>query len=176
MTKKKPPNLLVPPTGFYSTARCNLGGAKRIASTFSAESERNRNSCIQFLLGWAAEGYLKTYLANAGMSEHDLRVCIGHDLDEALRIGRGMGLVVTGAEQLDFVVSHLAPAHLSMFWRYLPTNVDGTERKFDLVMPSVAFPALDMLDAAVWPGVQDEMNRLLAAQGRQPVPCWSATF
>lgn len=173
--KKKALRLPVPATGHYSTARHNLEGAKRIAHTIESVEELDTNLCVQFLLGWVAEGFLKTFLAGT-MDDRQLANCIGHDLNEAWRSAKEAGLQVGGTGSLEFVISTLADAHLNMFWRYLPTNQDGTERVFDMVMPSLAFPALDALDAAVWPCVEADMNRLLKKQGRPFVVRWSAVL
>lgn len=170
VTKRKPSKLPVPPSGFYTMGRRNLEGAKRIVSTLETESDRNSDPCVQFLLGWSAEGLLKTFLAANNTNEHALRNEIGHDLNEALDQAKLKGFQYADIGRLQIVVGHLALGHLNMHWRYMPTDVDGTELNFTMVWPSLALPALDKLDQAVWPYVQAGFDQTLAAQGRPPHP------
>ena len=148
-------------------ARSNLKGAKHIAATLPGVAGRNADPCIQFLLGWAAEGLLKTFLSAKGAQTGEL-LGIGHDLRVALTRAEEEGLERPTAS-LGFVVDTLAPSHLDMHWRYLPTWPDGSHPTFNLVMPAVAFPALDALDRAVWPLVTNEMNLELRALELPPV-------
>lgn len=157
-------------------ARSNLDGAKRIVSTVVSESQRNSDPSMQFLMGWSAEGFLKTFLRSKEASEQELRFEIGHDLIEALDRAVARGLDCNGVGALRFVVEHLAPGHLNMHFRYLPTNEDGTDRGLTFVMSAVAIPALDALDAAVWPSVRGEFEELLAAMGRPPHGAWRAVL
>ncbi len=153
-------------------ARRNLGGVKRILATMPDERERNCDPCIQFLLGWSCEGYLKTFLAANKMSDKELRLEIGHDLIEAFEVATAKGLDYPEIGRLHIVIGHLAPGHLDMHWRYMPTNADGSERQFNLVWPSLAIPALDALDQAVWSWVQTDFGKTLAEQGLSPHPGW----
>jgi hypothetical protein len=172
MAKRMPKKLLVPPSGFYTMARENLRGAKRIASTLATEAEKNSDPCIQFLLGWTAEGFLKTFLAAREIPERVLRNKIGHDLLEAYEQAISNGLHYPDLGRLHVVVGHLADAHLEMHWRYMPINPDGSEMKFKFVWPSLAIPALDALDHAVWPFVEADFTRTLEAQGLLPHSGW----
>jgi hypothetical protein len=158
---------IVPASGYYSMARSHLTGAKRIFSTLPTQAEQRTNVCIQFLLGWAAEGYLKAFLCHKGYTVRQLRD-IGHNLEEGLTEAMRGGLSFPWIGRSQIVVRHLSKGHSSLYYRYLPSNPDGTEKDFVQVLPELAFDALDALDQAVYPSVQSEMESALAAQGRAP--------
>ena len=172
MTKRKPRKLPVPPSGFYAMARRNLEGVKRIVHTLASDTERNSDPCVQFLLGWSIEGFLKTFLAANNVSDDDLRNKVGHDLIEAYDWAAQRGLRYAGVGSLRGVVDDLAPSHLEMYWRYLPKGPSGAEMTFTFVWPSRAVPVLDALDEAVWPCVEAHFASLLVAQGKPLHPGW----
>lgn len=160
----------VPPFGFYSMARSNLQGALRIATTMNP-AQRDRDTCIQFLLGFVAEGYFKAFLAHGGMSEEGLRK-IGHNLIKARDEAMAHGLPIGELHQLRFVVETLQAGHKQFHYRYLPDNLDGSEKQFALVLPMLAFDALKLLDQAVFPFLRPEINRELTRQGREELQAW----
>ena len=161
---------IVPPFSLYAMARSNLQGSVRISISMTPE-QRDRDTCIQFLLGFAAEGYLKAYLAFDGVNEIQLKA-IGHDLVKAYERALARGLPIQDLYQLRFVIETLSLPHRRNFYRYLPNNPDGSEKQFELVRPLLAFESLKLLDRAVFPFLLPEINRELERQGRPLLAEW----
>ena len=157
--------------GYYNMARYNLLGAQRIAFSHSIVGERNSDPCIQFLLGWALEGFFKVYLAHKGYKGVQLRK-IGHDLVQAREATMKEGLLIEQYGTLKFVVETLHPAHLKFYYRYFPSNPDRSAKTFQFVMPDIAFPVVGHLDEMVFPFVQAELNADEIRLGRSPTMKW----
>lgn len=139
--------------GFYSMARGNLLGAGHIFRALPAQ-ERNKNPCIQFLLGFAVEGFLKAFLAKKNYTQKQLRG-IGHNLQAAMQEVEDNGFVLRERSQLLFVVDKLALGHLELQYRYLGASRTGG---MTMVYPRTAFDALIPLDKAVFEVVQSDIN------------------
>lgn len=142
--------------GLYSAARGYLLGAGHIFRALPV-AERNINPCIQFLLGFAVECFLKAYLAYTGYAEKQLRA-IGHDLVLAMQTAETEGLVLPDQSQVRFVVDCLAPGHLRQHYRYLLHNPDGSIRPLTMVYPRTAFEALCPLDETMFRLIQADIN------------------
>ncbi len=161
----------VPPFGYYAMARSNLESAKRIDSTHGGHPRRNTDTALQFLFGWSAEGYLKAYLRGRGVDDGALKG-IGHDLRQALDRATALGLALPWLDRVLVAVEILSPGHKVLFYRYLPNNPDGTDMTFGLILPDLAFDALDALDEAVLLSVRAEINADEQRQGRAPTLHW----
>ncbi|WP_043342463.1 hypothetical protein [Belnapia moabensis] len=161
----------VPPFGYYSMARRQLEGARRIDLTYGGDARRKTDTCMQFLFGWSLEGYLKAYLAGQGVEQPAL-IRIGHNLEEALREAVARGLAFPWIGRVRLAVHHLHPGHRGLYYRYLPQNPDGTDKTFSLILPDLAFDALDALDEAVFLSIQEEINVDERRLGQAPTLAW----
>lgn len=161
----------MPPFGYYAMARMNLEGARRIDSTHAGDARRNTDTCMQFLFGWSAEGYLKAYLAGQGVEQRAL-ARIGHDLLLAIQEATGRGLTLPWLGRVQGAVHLLGPGHQGLYYRYLPKNPDGSDKTFAMVLPDLAFDALDALDEAVFLSIQAEINADERQQGRAETLHW----
>lgn len=139
--------------GFYSMARGNLLGARHIFRALPTQ-EQNINPCIQFLLGFAIEGYLKAFLAQNKFTLKQL-LGIGHNLKAAMQAVEDHGIVLPERSKLCFVVDHMAVGHLKLQYRYLDGSPTGS---MTLVYPRTAFEALVPLDKAVFEVLQADIN------------------
>jgi hypothetical protein len=97
---------------------------------------------------------------------------IGHDLRQALDRATALGLALPWLGRVLVGVEILNPGHKGLFYRYLPNNPDGTDMAFGLILPDLAFDALDALDEAVFLSIQAEINADERRQGRPPTLHW----
>jgi hypothetical protein len=156
-------NEMLDPIVPYSTAKGYVQSAFALMSSPGRLQANDTPFYASFhlLCGFAAELYLKAFLAHTGSSERELSVPnLRHDLHNLYDLALSRGLNVEGAKWL---VDSLGKHHKAFEFRYMKRELEYTA-----VNIQGAFRAFSSLDVEV-----DTAVGASASLGKRPSPGWN---